>query len=290
MRVRFETSLGAGVLSLPGPLLQEWLAEADPALDRHTVSPENQALLLEARFASELDWLEEALGCRIELTQAGGAGFEMDSALSLYWKESEGDRGGMVAFEDVRLAEAVGTLLDSVAVPSSLASSEVPIPLRLIHGVTSLTYAELDDLGPGDVILFPIPLDGSTGSCCLIAGQRVAPMERTLSGWRLSGDFHPLAGSKWDFDMIGENSDDLDETSEDATLSDLPITLVFEAGRISMPLDEVRRLGAGSLIPLNAPADAGVTIHASGKRVGRGELVRLGEGLGIRVASIFNDG
>ncbi|NKW11092.1 hypothetical protein HGG76_25555 [Ochrobactrum tritici] len=51
----------------------------------------------------------------------------------------------------------------------------------------------------------------------------------------------------------------------------------------------MQRLDTGSLIPLDAPVDSGVAIFANGKRVGHGELIKLGEKLGIRVVNIFDN-
>lgn len=289
-QVRFETSIGSGRLTLPGALLQRWLQEADSEADHELMNPEYQALLLEAVLAGEIEWLEEKLRCTIELTDAGSRPNPGEaSSLSIVWKEPNGGNAGIVEFDDVRLARDVGTLLDSFASRSSLAAPDIPVPMRLIYGVASVSVSDLEGLERGDVILFPMDDNGSPRSCCLIGGLRVAPMARTLSGWQLSGEFLPLRGSEWDFNMTDENTD-ADEASEDADFAELPILLVFEAGRTSMPLNEVRRLGAGSLVPLNAPADASVTIYASGKRVGRGELVRLGDGLGVRIVNIFDNG
>lgn len=287
-RVRFATSLGPGTLSLPRRLLDAWLREADPDANPDAMQPIHRALLLEALLSAELGWLEAQLNCEVELTEITQEADERDaSPLLLAWSEVDQARRGEIVLGDPRLAESIEGLLDSAVDTASLFASSVPIPLRIVVGAASVTLGELEGLEPGDVILLQGNGHHSARSHCVIGALRAAPIVAADNGWRLTDRFTSLTGSEWDFDMATERKIGLDETEEDTALPELPITLVFEAGRTAIPLDQVRRLDSGSLIPLDGPADGRVTIFASGKRVGRGELVKLGEGLGVRVVNIF---
>ena len=288
-RVRFATSLGPGTLSLPRGLLDAWLREADPDANPDAMQPIHRAFLLEALLSAELGWLEAQLNCEVELTEITQEVDKRDaSPLRLALSEVGEARRGEIVLGDPRLAETIAALLDSAADTASRFAWSVPIPLRIIVGAASVTLGDLEGLEPGDIIL----LQGngphhSARSHCVIGALRAAPIVAADDGWRLTDRFTSLTGSEWDFDMATERKIGLDETEEDTALPELPITLVFEAGRTAIPLDQVRRLDSGSLIPLDGPADGRVTIFASGKRVGRGELVKLGEGLGVRVVNIF---
>ncbi|TIX35577.1 MAG: hypothetical protein E5V34_02635 [Mesorhizobium sp.] len=80
-----------------------------------------------------------------------------------------------------------------------------------------------------------------------------------------------------------------DQTLEESTLDELPVALAFELGRTAMPLGEVRQLAPGAIVPLANVTKETVDIIANGKRVGRGEIVRIGESLGVRIARMFDN-
>lgn len=66
----------------------------------------------------------------------------------------------------------------------------------------------------------------------------------------------------------------------------LPVHLTVEAGRIKMTVEELMKLAPGNLIDLRVFPEQGVDLVVNGKRVGRGELVRMGEMLGVRILSL----
>lgn len=77
-----------------------------------------------------------------------------------------------------------------------------------------------------------------------------------------------------------------DEMPSDAILEELPVRLVFEAGRVEVTLAELETIGSGWVFPLGRGVDGPVDILANGRRFGTGELVRIGETLGVRVLRI----
>ena len=78
-----------------------------------------------------------------------------------------------------------------------------------------------------------------------------------------------------------------DESDGDGTLDDLEVTLVFEIGRRFVDLAELRSIAPGYVFPMTQDASAPVDILATGRRKGRGEIVRIGETLGVRVTRLF---
>ena len=69
-------------------------------------------------------------------------------------------------------------------------------------------------------------------------------------------------------------------------MDELPVRLVFEAGRAEVPLGELGQVGPGHVFAL--PGAAGlVHILANGRRIGQGELVQVGEGAGVRVLRLY---
>jgi len=77
---------------------------------------------------------------------------------------------------------------------------------------------------------------------------------------------------------------------DDSELDSIPVRVVFEMGRLEMSVSEVRQLAPGVMIPLARPLEDVLDIVVNGKRIGRGNLVRIGEGLGVRVTRLHQDG
>lgn len=81
-------------------------------------------------------------------------------------------------------------------------------------------------------------------------------------------------------------SETLDGPSLDSSLDELPLKLVCQAGSVELTLAQLRELGEGSLVQFADQRQDSVDLMVAGRRVGQGQLVRIGDGLGIRVLSI----
>ncbi len=66
----------------------------------------------------------------------------------------------------------------------------------------------------------------------------------------------------------------------------IPVALTVEVGRIQMTMENLLRLEPGNLLELNVHPEDGVDLTINGKLVGRGELLRIGENLGVRVLEL----
>lgn len=78
-----------------------------------------------------------------------------------------------------------------------------------------------------------------------------------------------------------------DERSFQRMLSDVPLELAVELGRVSMNLaDLASRLGPGSVIPLNKMTGDKLDVRVNGRLVARAEAVAVGERTGIRIVEI----
>jgi type III secretion protein Q len=67
------------------------------------------------------------------------------------------------------------------------------------------------------------------------------------------------------------------------------VKLLFELGRMELSLAEIRQLAPGALVPLQRPLEDSVDILANGRRIGRGNLVQIGDSLGIRITRLFDN-
>lgn len=67
---------------------------------------------------------------------------------------------------------------------------------------------------------------------------------------------------------------------------EIPLTVVIEIGRIQMNVQKLLQLEPGNLLDLNIRPENGVTLTVNGTPVGKGELIRLGETLGVRLLTL----
>ncbi|RUL87814.1 FliM/FliN family flagellar motor switch protein [Tautonia sociabilis] len=69
--------------------------------------------------------------------------------------------------------------------------------------------------------------------------------------------------------------------------ADVPVTLVVELGRLSLPVSRVADLKPGDVLDLARSSSDPIDLTSGGTLVARGELVRLDSALGIRITRVF---
>lgn len=70
------------------------------------------------------------------------------------------------------------------------------------------------------------------------------------------------------------------------TLRDIPVTLVFELAQMTMNAQEMLELSPGSLLDLGTTPTSQVLLSVNGKVIGKGELLRVGDSLGVRILEL----
>jgi flagellar motor switch protein FliN/FliY len=75
------------------------------------------------------------------------------------------------------------------------------------------------------------------------------------------------------------------QTAQAAVVSpeSIQMTVVVEVGRLQMSIQKLMELQPGNLLELDVHPENGVDLVINGKCIGRGELLRIGETLGVRV-------
>jgi flagellar motor switch protein FliN len=71
-------------------------------------------------------------------------------------------------------------------------------------------------------------------------------------------------------------------------LLDLTLPVSIELGRTSMTVQEILRLGRGSVIQLERLAGEPIDIYVGDRRFAEGEVVVLGEHFGVRITRIIS--
>lgn len=69
-------------------------------------------------------------------------------------------------------------------------------------------------------------------------------------------------------------------------LLDLTLPVTIELGRTSMTVQEILRLGRGSVIQLDRLAGEPIDIYVGERRFAEGEVVVLGEHFGVRITRV----
>ncbi len=72
-------------------------------------------------------------------------------------------------------------------------------------------------------------------------------------------------------------------------LSDVDLEVTIELGRTEMLVEDVLKLGAGSVVELDKLAGDPVDIYVNGRHVARGEVLVLNDNFCIRVSEIIAD-
>ncbi|QIA24535.1 YscQ/HrcQ family type III secretion apparatus protein [Mesorhizobium sp. AA22] len=285
--IAFRVGDTAGKLRLPLSVVEQGLAKADELVDVKRLAPAHAALLMESVFEEDLEWIESRLGERIAITSIEPRDTVLGKSAFAFVLSSKDETIDCALHTDgVGLAVRAGAFLDEIVKASPSIPAEFPLPVCLWRNALTISLGELQSLQPDDVVLFD---DEEEEAAFVIAERLYAPAILTASGPQLLAAPTAIAGSKWEWTMNQNTPPHADQKLEESTLDELPVALAFELGRTAMPLGEVRQLAPGAIVPLANVTKETVDIIANGKRVGRGEIVRIGESLGVRIARMFDN-
>lgn len=171
--------------------------------------------------------------------------------------------------------------------------SETARQTELILGLKTaeslLTQEEWDELEPGDFLLVePGAYDShkETGMATLLLGST------PLFQIKIKHNKIELLDYAFTYEETMEqkksgSDEPLDIAEEEAgSIKNVPLNVTIELARLRMTLDKLMHLSPGNLLELPIHPDQGVSLCINGKKVGRGELVHLGEALGVRILEI----
>lgn len=285
--VGFTVGDMAGQLRLPLSVVERGLARVEGAVDMKRLAPAHAALLLEATFEDDLEWIEDRLDERIAITSlAPGDAVSGETPFAFVLTSKDESIGCVLTTNDAGLPARIGRLLDELDKTRPPVPAEFPLPVCLWRGPVAITLGELQSLQADDVVLFDDTAE-ERAAALIIAERLFAPVALTAAGPQLLAAPTAIAGSNWEWTMNQNTSPP--GTLEESTLDDLSVALAFEIGRTAMPLGEVRQLAPGAIVSLADVAEATVDILANGRRVGRGEIVRIGQSLGVRIVRMFDN-
>lgn len=282
--VALRIGTAAAALHIPRALLDHSLVLADPNVDLDRIAHEHAALLLETLFADALAWLEEKLSETIVVETAGKRSNWAMARFGLVLRLGDLAFECALGFESIAHARAIASLLDSTGAKQERLADDFPVPVSLHHSAVEVTAGELRSLQRGDVVL--TESRDAAAALLVIGNHLMAPVAVEARSGRLIARPRHIKASGWGWMMNETKGVEAGPLLEDAEIEDLPVTLIFELGRTTLTLGEVRRLGAGTILPLEELKSETVDLVANGKRIGRGEIVRIGESLGVRILDL----
>ena len=67
---------------------------------------------------------------------------------------------------------------------------------------------------------------------------------------------------------------------------DIPVILTVEVARLRMSVEKLLQIKPGNTLELATHPEQGVDLSINGKRIAKGELVKIGEALGVKILQI----
>jgi type III secretion protein Q len=175
-------------------------------------------------------------------------------------------------------AVLIADLLDRHAIAAAAELSLLRLPLTVESGEARLNMGELRSLNPGDVLMLDHWPDTQV---------RLVLAQRLQARAELDGHTLTLLEAPTAMNFMKEHP--MTETTVgqglDTTLDELPLKLVCQVGSVELSLAQLRALGAGSLVELTPQLQDSVDLMVNGRRIGQGQLVKIGDGLGVRLLS-----
>ncbi|MGY8678327.1 type III secretion system cytoplasmic ring protein SctQ [Bradyrhizobium sp. UFLA05-153] len=270
------------VLSLPRPLVEALISTVQSGLG--LPSEPSRSLVLElglepllARLEMETQKSVQLL--RVDRAKTPGPYFEF----SITYGPLR-DKGRLFLFSPLdgpipSAFLALGELLGQLPRQPRKLPAELPVIAAGEIGSLRISAALLRKARAGDALL-PDVIPFARGQIILTAGSLWAAAD--LAGERLilRGPFRPRRSLEYAQMTARHESQQLRSETD---LDDIEVTLVFECGRWPIPLGALRSIGEGHVFELGRPIDGPVDIVANGQCIGRGDIVRIGDELGVRL-------
>lgn len=243
--------------------------------------PEIKCALLESYLENAVWTFEQASGLLISVTAVNyGSQKRPDRGYNLFFDlQREGGRwatSGHLSL-DLHGLECLAGILKNKDHPLAWDQVDhVSIPLRFVLGSTHLHLSQINSLTGDDIVLLDGTMESNQTSIRVdVAGSPFWVLKRA--------DNRLIVETRVEHAMK-ENVKKAEPTDQSVSdLEDIELELVFELGRKSMSLAEVRRIGPGYIFDLAGELSKPVSIYINGGCIGSGELVKIDNRLGVRL-------
>jgi type III secretion system YscQ/HrcQ family protein len=173
-------------------------------------------------------------------------------------------------------------------VPREIAK-KTPLVIGIQTGSVILQQEEWDQLKPGDVLL----LDKGSYDAVKKIGTAVLMLQSTpLFHGKISQNKIDLLDYAFYYeDTMEPPKKNIKEKlpsdeGEVVAIKELPLYVTVEIARLKITLDQLMHLAPGNMLELPIHPDQSVFLTINGEKVGKAELVHLGDHLGLRIQQV----
>ncbi len=97
---------------------------------------------------------------------------------------------------------------------------------------------------------------------------------------------HPVDPPALEDTNTGTPNDDADREANLSMILDIPVNVHVELGQARLSIQDILKLGTGSVVELNRLAGQPADIIANSKLIGQGDVVVVEDNLGIRITKL----
>jgi len=172
------------------------------------------------------------------------------------------------------------------------------LPVAVVCAAARATVAQLSALSPGDVLFPDVVMEGATpeGPAAVMLALRKGGRYDVLGiaaaqgrAMRIDRTFlaHGERMMTDDDKAGGETTKTHEETAAlPGAVADVPVEIAVEAARIEMSVGQIASLSPGSIISLDRPLNAEVTLTSGGRIVAYGVLVSVEGEMGVQILKV----
>ncbi|MCB1108249.1 MAG: type III secretion system cytoplasmic ring protein SctQ [Chlamydiia bacterium] len=176
-------------------------------------------------------------------------------------------------------------------------ADKVQVALTFEIGETTLSAAKWKSVGLGDfVILDRCSYDPNTAKGSMIVSCAGGPLfqarakegELKILDYAYTFEETAMNDDEEDLMDIEEESPPPTHTEHQDLISadNVPLQIIVEVGRVHMPLSKVLGLKPGNVLDLSMRPEEGVTLTVSGKAIAKGQLLAVGDVLGVKITDV----
>lgn len=151
------------------------------------------------------------------------------------------------------------------------------IPVDAIVGKANLTVEEWEKIHPGDFLILDTSYFDTDQKKALLSIKEIPLFYAKVKPAKMKIiDYAPF------------NEKLMEENSEEKTipLKEIPLSIDVKMGSFQMSLHRLMHLTPGEVLDFPSNLEHSVTLTLSGKPIGKGELVKIGEIYGVRILEI----
>jgi type III secretion protein Q len=282
-------------VTLPEGIVAHIAQAIEPSLITLPDDP-TRSFLLELALAPLLDTLEGRLATNLTLLETRRAGTPSHSADVL---PVRGEIDGLQFVASLRLVHSRACAVPAIERLASLLCmatrrhpggatilANMPVSVAFRAGAMLMRLRALRALAPGDVLI-PDELSLSHDEVLVVAGGHLGALARIEDrGMRLQASLRPIRPAHLE---LGQMKDDANSMPPDPAngLDEVEVALCFELGRLNVELRELKSMGPGYLFPLGRDPAHAIDIIVNGRKIGQGEIVQIGETIGVRATRLY---